>query len=322
MSGVADKSESEAHAMTDVETWMGWVRSVLSSPTGGSVELIKSILDSLGISPIEMTQPTTTDGLTALTARLAKLMSVKPAAKPSPADVISQQLYRVLDSEARQMVAAKQGDSSDGGESKFGELVMGNAETFFAGLTSLIGPPNHLDLEGAVDKEHRSEVLFTTGNYNITTHPSQEHRLVFGAGDGAALKLAGIDGKAKTHHESARTKVTNIHARSVLHPAVPETREHTPLEDLLNDPQVSIRAMADKYRRMQQDLLVVVSAAASSSMAGEEQREVKEALRKATQQLKDLDALSAITADRLKEVGLSKLELGCLRMYTGEWLVS
>lgn len=72
--------------------------------------------------------------------------------------------------------------------SKFIELTMGDTQSFFDGVMSLIGEPDISDLFEAVKKEHfpanrfEADVAleFTTGNYLVTTTTTKEWELVFG----------------------------------------------------------------------------------------------------------------------------------------------
>ena len=326
----ASVSAVDVAAMRDVETWLGWTRSALSSPTSThAIHFVKAVLRSLGIDdPVQLRGKVDTNMLGAIAARLDREKGASPPGPSGPPaideakiDVLSS-LYELLHEEARQMASAAASKlAEDGQQSKFGELVLGEADAFFSGLPSLIGPPNHLDLEGAVLREHCSKVReFTTSNYGVTTDPRKEYELVFGTNDGVATELSAMSDavrKAKVHPKSGEDGTLEaLLART--EPEVPRTRRHIPLVGLLASPQQSLLAMKTRYAQLQDELSRVDSGAESLSAKGPDDV-VRAAKEKVEQRIHDLDALMKnITAVSLKEVGLTELELGCLRLYTGE----
>ncbi len=105
-------------------------------------------------------------------------------------------------------------------------------------------------------------------------------------------------------------------AARVLEPAIPDLREHKSIKSILDDPQSTIQSMKDRYKELQRQVKSELERA--ETMTDEQRAEAIKAQAKVEQQLRDLDAMSAITAERLEEVGLTELELGCLRLYTGK----
>lgn len=136
--------------MDDVDTCLGWTRSVLSPPTiSHAIDLVKAIVHSvLGNSDRDaMVQLMDVSQLKVVCERLdttgmatPKATSLGPAQHRDDTNNIASAIRLLLREEAMLMVAVadkRELDGSSSSQSKFGELVMGEAETHFSGLTAL-----------------------------------------------------------------------------------------------------------------------------------------------------------------------------------------
>ena len=163
------------------------------------------------------------------------------------------ELHKIIVEHARQLIAVQaKNATSAGGNEKFGELVLGDAACYFAGLGALIGPPDHLDLGAAVKREHSSDTPFTAPNYKVETTPRAEWELVYGG-----PKQEPLTGGVNKNGESMKDR----YGVDLEHMSRPDT-----IADLINKADLGFR----------------------------------------------------VTEAEVRPLGLTKDEIACLRMYTGD----
>eukprot|EP00300_Choanocystis_sp_HF-7_P021728 c20821_g1_i4.p1 GENE.c20821_g1_i4~~c20821_g1_i4.p1 ORF type:complete len:831 (+),score=229.34 c20821_g1_i4:2-2494(+) len=156
--------------------WAGWAMSVFLRNDHEVIQfLVQSILiDVVGVKTEDLQQKVNVDTLTTFVELGLENAMTKTRALARIAERLGEVVFEQAQS-MKQMMAREE-SPNDG---KFGTLNLGEAKDFFAGLKSLVGEPNFLDLHRGVEDEHKSEVEFTTNNYNVTTTPRREWLLAF-----------------------------------------------------------------------------------------------------------------------------------------------